>query len=673
MLILSMIAMIALLLQSPRGYPDPAILLIAAAIALAYFLPWRLSGGGVIPWLLRGTAFGVLILTAPESRMSVRFWYLDEAIMSLMGMLLGAELAMQHYLPVRAPHRMGIMLVAAAGVMLAASTTYQTTAMAILAPLYALVSLSTLSLFKPPTSASPSIPLPAPARSYRRWMLQGGALMLAMVLGFASIDLVHRSRQQMMNWGVNWLLNMVQLPHAGVNPNEQLGPSLTTAGQTTRTLRIKGINRVMYLRGLAFDTYHQGAWLPVLSRRQMAGNFAAMTPPASARTFRIERLDDSNGILYLPLNTPGFRVPAEATTEAEPGHRATVLAVDARSNTLTYEVAAADHETDQGPLCRTLSDEEKSLCLAVPPELDAGVHRIANELKRDEPVAQIREVVRYLQDHHEYSLDSEKGEGEPISDFLLNGRSAHCQYFAAAATMLLRINGVPCRYVIGYFAHESSSDDSMVVRQRDAHAWVEAFVEGAGWITVEATPASGTPDALASRDTIPWYQRLRERLADAFSAAGDFFRSLQWYQIAFAGASLVLVALSVQAIRNRRLKRQRSRDRAYAFPAEEYRRLAARFEAILRRMGDAPAGSNTWSEYLRQQSALASHRRHRRFRLEAARRFVEAYNQARFGSPSDPAALNHLRRLLDEVAHSRASDEGDDPSTEAQRQRKEHS
>ena len=332
----------------------------------------------------------------------------------------------------------------------------------------------------------------------------------------------------------------------------------------------------------------------------------------------------------------------------EAGHTAAVTSVTESGDMMTYSVQFAG-EGEQGPLCKKMTEEERARLLEVPEEIEAGVREIARALRHEDGKATIRSTTFYLAENHTYSLKSSFGGRDPVSQFLLEKKSAHCQFFASAAAILLRLNGVPCRYVTGYLAHEGTGEDSMVVRGRDAHAWVEAWLDGQGWITVEATPANGTPEGLAK--PISLYQKIKDLLSDVMSAAGRFVRSLKWQQIAMAGGALVMAALLLQSVRNWRARRKRPRIRAYAFPAEEYRRLATEFEMLLKQLGDPPSGAATWSEHLSQQRAQTS-RSGRQAQLDAARDFVEEYNQIRFGRPDDAASLQRLRTLLEKVKES---------------------
>ncbi len=83
------------------------------------------------------------------------------------------------------------------------------------------------------------------------------------------------------------------------------------------------------------------------------------------------------------------------------------------------------------------------------------------------------------------------GHQTPLANFLLITHSGHCEYFATATVMLLRMLGVPARYAVGFYVHERSGDNSYVVRGRDAHAWCLVWDRSAaGWQTFDTTPAS---------------------------------------------------------------------------------------------------------------------------------------------------------------------------------------
>ena len=86
-----------------------------------------------------------------------------------------------------------------------------------------------------------------------------------------------------------------------------------------------------------------------------------------------------------------------------------------------------------------------------------------------------------------------EGEDEVVY-FLTESKRGVCRHFASAATLLYRSLGIPARYVVGYSTY-AAGEAWTDVKGADAHAWVEVFVTGLGWVRVDPTPAlSSTPD-----------------------------------------------------------------------------------------------------------------------------------------------------------------------------------
>ncbi|HEX4951972.1 MAG TPA: DUF3488 and transglutaminase-like domain-containing protein [Thermoanaerobaculia bacterium] len=102
---------------------------------------------------------------------------------------------------------------------------------------------------------------------------------------------------------------------------------------------------------------------------------------------------------------------------------------------------------------------------------------------------------RWFQREFEYTTDFVgRGSDQPIEDFLLRFRSGHCEYFATATVLMLRSQGIPARLVTGYLGGDRNRfEGSFVVRQSNAHAWVEAWLPDGGWAIFDPTPAAGRP------------------------------------------------------------------------------------------------------------------------------------------------------------------------------------
>ena len=82
-------------------------------------------------------------------------------------------------------------------------------------------------------------------------------------------------------------------------------------------------------------------------------------------------------------------------------------------------------------------------------------------------------------------------EGDFVDWFVFEGAAGYCTYFATAAAVLGRSIGIPVRYVQG-FAIPASEESEIIVRNRYAHAWIEAYIEPIGWIPFEPTPTFGS-------------------------------------------------------------------------------------------------------------------------------------------------------------------------------------
>lgn len=91
---------------------------------------------------------------------------------------------------------------------------------------------------------------------------------------------------------------------------------------------------------------------------------------------------------------------------------------------------------------------------------------------------------------------------DPVIDFLFLGKAGICQDFASSMTLLCRAVGLPARYVVGYYASERDweKEQAYIVRQKDAHAFVEVYIGGYGWMTFDPTPVSMKAEDLIGGD-----------------------------------------------------------------------------------------------------------------------------------------------------------------------------
>ncbi|MFN9704513.1 MAG: transglutaminase-like domain-containing protein, partial [Planctomycetota bacterium] len=139
----------------------------------------------------------------------------------------------------------------------------------------------------------------------------------------------------------------------------------------------------------------------------------------------------------------------------------------------------------------------------MPPRVPVAARDLTEELRRTGAVessiaTRADEATRWLQRNRRYTLPGQEGFARNLGDFLVGGGAGHCEYFATALALLLRLQGIPCRLVGGYLAREWDQErKEVVVRGRHAHAWVEVLDERGVWLTFDPTPPAGLGDGEA--------------------------------------------------------------------------------------------------------------------------------------------------------------------------------
>ncbi|HEX4509031.1 MAG TPA: DUF3488 and transglutaminase-like domain-containing protein, partial [Burkholderiaceae bacterium] len=116
---------------------------------------------------------------------------------------------------------------------------------------------------------------------------------------------------------------------------------------------------------------------------------------------------------------------------------------------------------------------------------------------RRDPRALVESLYRHIGTAgYTYTLSPGSYEGDPIDEFWLDRRLGFCEHFATAFTVVLRAMGIPARVVTGYQGMDAKPQDGWwIVRQSNAHAWVEYWTPGRGWVRADPT-AAVAPDRI---------------------------------------------------------------------------------------------------------------------------------------------------------------------------------
>lgn len=200
-------------------------------------------------------------------------------------------------------------------------------------------------------------------------------------------------------------------------------------------------------------------------------------------------------------------------------------------------------------------------------------------------------VNRFLVQHYSYNLQAPPlpDDADAVEEFLFVGRQGSCETFASAMAVLLRAAGVPARLVSGYTAGSYNVLTGYYeVRNSDAHAWVEVYVNDVGWIEFEPTPGFSTPEELAQRAPGQWLARdaVRWAVERLHSAARPVLGSLSHLRLNQAGGllpssgALAVLALTLALVRRRSVRPQAARHPGIAGMYAQMLRVLARKGAV---------------------------------------------------------------------------------------------
>ncbi len=159
---------------------------------------------------------------------------------------------------------------------------------------------------------------------------------------------------------------------------------------------------------------------------------------------------------------------------------------------------------DFAALEKEMQDEELAQLapfLQVPANLPLRVRELVMEICENHQgyYHKIKVLERYLRQNYTYNTDVPNlpGNRDFVDYFLFDHTEGYCTYFASSLAVMARVAGVPTRYIEGFTVPQDPGDDGAYpVAGTNAHAWVEAYIPGVGWLPFEATPSFNTADFL---------------------------------------------------------------------------------------------------------------------------------------------------------------------------------
>lgn len=176
---------------------------------------------------------------------------------------------------------------------------------------------------------------------------------------------------------------------------------------------------------------------------------------------------------------------------------------DGQNGPLNYIVgvpkSAGTKKTSDRPVtdnkAQKLNDKEQYL--QVPQNVDPYIVEVAEDLTRDKDTSseKIESIISWFKESGEFSYNIGvigSYTQNPLLQFLQE-KTGYCEQYAGASALLARLVGIPSRVVVGYTEGEKNSGGSRrIVYTSNAHAWIEVWLEGEGWVKYDPTPSDIT-------------------------------------------------------------------------------------------------------------------------------------------------------------------------------------
>jgi hypothetical protein len=447
--------------------------------------------------------------------------------------------------------------------------------------------------------------------------------------------------------GLGWLLPVAQpwvegkMADLTVAKTARSGLSLTSRlgdveqlGLSSRVALRMWADAPRYLRARVYTRYGGRTWSGALPRKRMG-------PGAG--------LDDIPGVTWALPGPASYRariLQEVAVPDALPAPSDVRLA---RLGAEPPWIDAAGVLTPIGPppalyavACGTSGDlGAPEDCLEVPEGLDVRLRELAAGISGT-PEERVRSTLRELESRCSYALDvGAFRSADPVGEFVFDKRRGYCEYFASAAALLLRMQGVPARYVVGYSVRPSNFEGGhYVVREGDAHAWVEAWLPGRGWVEVDPTPGSQFEAMRSSMRGTGFWERIKAWVSETFALLRQGAAGTVLLRIGALTGALVLIVFSIRKPRSRK---KRARPPATERPPlpSGVRELVKALDAAWSRSGHPRPASRAPLEHLARMPADA--------RVgETAVRAV--YRHVYGGAPVSDEELAELRTSVDAAA-----------------------
>ncbi|WP_247005960.1 transglutaminase TgpA family protein [Halorientalis litorea] len=247
-------------------------------------------------------------------------------------------------------------------------------------------------------------------------------------------------------------------------------------------------NRESYWRAAAYDRYTGGGWVRTGSEARYEGPLSG--PLGRSRTisqrYTVEAPVDVMPAAWRPVRVSG--TDNTLVTEARD-----LRPAEPFTGGETYEVESQRPVARPAALATAGTDYPEEIAATYTQLPESTPDRVRERTDRitanaDTPYETARVVERWLENNRRYSLDIERPSGDVADAFLFEMEAGYCTYYATTMVTMLRSQGIPARFVVGYTSGEQVGDGEWEVRGLDSHAWVEVYFPDTGWVRFDPTP-----------------------------------------------------------------------------------------------------------------------------------------------------------------------------------------
>lgn len=334
-------------------------------------------------------------------------------------------------------------------------------------------------------------------------------------------------------------------------------PQMDTAGSTEEgsdevVFQIQG-DDITYLKSYSLDTFDGNVWDASFVSNKSKRHFVDYDPDKD-----LYRQVSVKNVKYF-----GKVLPTDGFVKYLKGSFFPTSYISEQGNVMipySWQTGSNTYEywTDK-KLSSKLASKRRSHYLAYPKQSQKMTAFVKNSIGNlNDPYKIAKKLEDYLNKNVKYKLGVPRLDRfNPVEDFIFNQKEGHCERFASALALLLRMAGVPSRVVVGYYPTQKNDfADFYNVRVKDGHAWTEAYIDGQGWLTFDATPyvaehaAARSSFFLSIMDWIEyvWYSKIvnysfsdqSRLLSSVVNVLRDIF--------VYAARHLALIAIGLVAI-----------------------------------------------------------------------------------------------------------------------------